>query len=290
MDTNLDSVAEVERAADLGSKARPFRAGLRVAPRLRNGELSRFGIDVAVPANLDRIRKVFETGRFEIDGLHVHHSSERSSQSFVARLDLLQGAARVLDVVPNYFDLGGGVPSEIPASIAATLDYEIETPVRFAAGLGAALAQKLADHQIEVILEPGIGVLADAMIYLTSVVDVKETSTRVDVISDGSIFDVNPLRSGVSPPCRLVTDRPGDARPADLRLFGSTCMEIDKLGSLTESIVPERGEVVVVSNVGAYSNVMSPEFIVAHAPVYSVSERRLVRDRQRLGEYTRAGR
>jgi diaminopimelate decarboxylase len=270
VDVNVDSLDELELAASLASAAEPFRLGIRVAATLASGAVSRFGIEADDPATMQAIRRISDRGSIRIVGLHVHHSSRRDAPSYCDRLDLLFDAAQRLGIDPlEYLDLGGGMASVPPPSVAERLRYRVDTPAELAATIGRHALARLGTAGPKVILEPGIGVLAGAMNYVTSIVAVKQRRSHGPIaVCDGSLFDVNPLRSAIPPPCVLVPASVAPRAPGTVPLYGGTCMEIDQLGALDQ--VPRKGDLAVVTNVGAYSVALSPEFITRRAPMYAV--------------------
>ncbi len=66
-------------------------------------------------------------------------------------------------------------------------------------------------------------------------------------------------------------------------------MEIDLVGTITSTSLPTVGDLVVVTNIGAYSVSLAPEFIIPSAPVYALDSKQLIRNRQFLGNFPGAG-
>ena len=279
MDVNADSVDELEAAASLGSFAKPFRVGIRVAATLHNGSLSRFGVDFDDAASVAAVRRLLSERPIKVAGLHLHHSSRRDAASYCDRIDRLRAVARLLGITPEYIDIGGGIGSVPPPAIAARLPYAVDSHEHWASVVGRHAHAVFGDGGPKLIVEPGIGVLAGSMNYVVSIVAVKARAGGATIaVCDGSMFDVNPLRSAIPPPCVLVQSdesRPSSSEP--VRLYGGTCMEIDQLGVLEGGAVPCRGDLVVVTNVGAYSTCLAPDFIVPRAPIYSLDQRELIR-------------
>lgn len=286
---NVDSLDELAAAAMIGTVARPFRLGVRVMATLSNGRPSRFGIDFRDAGVIGRLRHWMEGGTVCVDGLHVHHSSRRDADSCCDRIDLLVAAAAAIDIRPQYLDIGGGLASVPPPEIAAKLSYRIDGPEELTATIGRHALKILGPRGPRLILEPGIGVLAPAMNYVTSVVAVKARGGDRIAVVDGSMFDVNPLRSAVHPPCHLISRSAAAPADREIPVYGGTCMEIDQLGTLPSAHEPAAGDLVVVTNVGAYSACLAPEFIVPPAPVYDLQSQSLVRQRPSLGQFSGAG-
>lgn len=290
IELNVDSLEELELAASIGSQENPFRLGIRVAATLNSGATSRFGLDFTDPTTLRQVRRIAAAGNVRIVGLHLHHSSRRDAQSYCDRIDLLQAVAQSLpEASIEYLDIGGGIASIPPPEIAARLPYQIDTHEHLAAVIGRHAAAKLGAHGPRLILEPGIGVLAGSMNYVTSLTAVKPRANGPIAVCDGSMFDVNPLRSAISPPCHLLPSQPGTANLIPIPLYGGTCMEIDLVGTITSTSLPTVGDLVVVTNIGAYSVSLAPEFIIPSAPVYALDSKQLIRNRQFLGNFPGAG-
>ena len=291
IDLNLDSIDELQRATTIGTPAKPFRLGLRVAATLKNGSLSRFGIHFEDPFAVDQIRKLLPHSGIEIIGLHTHHSSRRDAQSYCDRLDHLSQVAELLNITPKYLDIGGGVGSIPPPEIASQLSYPIDDPNQLATKIGKYARDKWGAQGPRIIMEPGIAVLAESMNYMTRIVSVKNCSTGQIAVCDGSLFDVNPLRSAVHPSCHLVTTptEPIVTSGEPTRLYGGTCMEIDQIGVLPAGQTPRVGDLVIVTNVGAYSACLAPQFIIPPAPIYSLDSTKIIRQRPSLGNFIGAG-
>ncbi len=301
IDVNLDSVDELKAAIAIGTTTKPFRVGLRAAATLKNGNVSRFGIHFEDPAALAQIRELIQHRSVEVIGLHTHHSSRRDAQSYCDRIDNLSNVAKAIGIKPEYLDIGGGIGSVPPPEIAAQLSYPIDDPQELAKTIGKFALEKFGAQGPKIILEPGIAILAPSMSYITRIVSVKSRGSGQIAVCDGSLFDVNPLRSTIFPPCHLIAERdpglppkssssaPVGATLEPTRLYGGTCMEIDQIGILPAGQTPQLGDLVNVTNVGAYSVCLSPQFIIPPAAIYSVDTQQIIRQRPTLGSFIGAG-
>ena len=273
---NLDSSAELAAAAKVGEQSgQPMRVGLRIAARLTSGDRSRFGV---VPELVkDSVNQLCSEGHVEVVGLHIHHSSDRSAASFGTRVCTLAEAAHVLGLTAlEFIDIGGGLASALPDRVREQLGYDVSTFDEYAHATAGAIEQAWGADRPTLLLEPGTATLSSALSYVTRVVS-RRAEDAIAVV-DGTMFEVNPLRSRVEPPIDLLHSRSGD----ETQLFGGTCMEIDVLGSVAGT--PEVGDLVILTNVGAYTLVLSPEFIVARAPVVDAVTGEVLRARQATGD------
>lgn len=295
---NLDSVEELVLVAAMSERERrEITIGLRITATLSNGKPSRFGIHLDDEDAVSRLRKTVRDSRVHVAGLHVHHSSERSAQSFADRVGLLARAASVLALGPEalrWIDVGGGFASHPPEEIRRALGYPIDGPEAYGEAIARAVREQFGTTNATLILEPGIGVLADTMSYVSQITAVKRVGGRLMLISNGSMFEVNPLRSRIPPPCYLVPRASPESResysvPVKATVYGSTCMEIDQLGEVEAPFEPLPGDLIVTTNVGAYSLSLSPDFIYAQAPVICADTGAVLRPRRELGDFSGAG-
>jgi len=275
---NLDSLEELRAVRDLADATGVAQqVGLRVSPHLSADRRSRFGI--LLPESLATVREICGDGAVRITGLHVHFSTDRSADSYAHRVRLLTRTALELGITPDYLDIGGGLASALHPGIRAQLDYDVSSFEEYGAAIGSAMTQEWGVDGPLLVLEPGTATLSASLSYVTSVVSAR--SDGVAVI-DGSMFDVNPLRSRVTPPLRVVPHSGGDPAPGRSGVFGGTCMEIDTLGVVPE--VAMVGDLVVIDNVGAYTLVLSPEFILPRARIVDADSGVIIRGDSPLGQ------
>lgn len=272
---NVDSREELDTVDGIArTRQEKVSVGVRISPVLPNGRQSRFGIhpnefiawmeDVNRPENL------------EIRGLHLHYSMDRAAPSYGERVRFLSEIAHTARIRPEFIDIGGGQASALPLSIREQLGYDVSTFVEYAEAAGQAMHGAWGSDGPWLIVEPGTATLSAGMIYACSVVSTRGGDLAV---SDGTIFETNPLRSRIQPPMRVL----GGNRPGRTTVYGATCMEIDTFGDVDSAV--EAGDVVLIENVGAYSVVLSPEFIVPRAGVIDAASGEVVRPRQEVGSF-----
>jgi hypothetical protein len=66
-------------------------------------------------------------------------------------------------------------------------------------------------------------------------------------------------------------------------------MEIDQIGIIPTGRMPRVGDLVNVTNVGAYSVCLSPQFIIPPAAIYSLDSQQIIRHRPDFGSFIGAG-
>lgn len=271
---NADSLPELSHIVRLARDFRsPRSVGIRCYLGVAETPDSRFGIDLRTPAGKEALDAVDAAPNLRLAGLHCHHSGDRSAQRYADRTaamialhsEILGG--RRLD----YLDIGGGFGSKMKPGLAAQLPVPPASASEYADAVAHQLSAAYGDDGPELILEPGMGVLADTMRFVTRVETVKDLGGRRFAVVDGSIFNIQPLRGGINLPISVV---PGEQSPLQGRgpwdVVGHTCMEVDLLHAGYDGPIGI-GDFVVVDNVGAYTNVLNAPFIRGTPPILELA-------------------
>ncbi len=258
---HLDAAYEIDALERLAGSHDPreWRIGLRCNLALAEAP-SRFGFDVSSGELEAAARRLHAIG-VRVRGLHAHIATQpKTLAAFVARVrGLLDAADRVFsNQPPDYLDAGGGFnPPGAPAGGPTFDDY--------AKAAADELTRRYGTDGPELILEPGVAVVRDAMSYVCRVLDVKTIAGKRIAITAGSIHTIRPTGYERHSQIAVVSNgsRPGAER---VTLGGYTCMEHDLLTEdFPASVAP--GDFLMVSNVGAYTTVFKPPFIDLAPPI-----------------------
>lgn len=273
---HVDSLAEVETLL----AARPRRSPAPVGIRCHLGDNtpgSRFGIVLDSPEGREAVRALDATPHLRLASLHAHHSARRATDVYRERAERLVDLHReVLGGRPlDYLDIGGGLASPMEPELAAQMGGPPPTAEEYGAAIGGVFARAYPSGGPGLVLEPGIGLLSDAMLFVARVEVLKELPSGRFAVVDGSVFNIKPLRHDINLPVRVAA-RPGAGRqhgPFDL--VGHTCMEkgVDMLhhGCAGPLAV---GDFVVFRNIGAYSTVLNAPFIRGTPPILELVDGR----------------
>ena len=261
-----DSIEELRRISSLRHGGCEVRAtlGIRVTTDLsfQSGP-SHFGIDLQDEAARRDLHRLVGDNQLRIGGIHLHYSGSRSLDSFRERLAFLLAAWGTLDFpAPQFIDVGGGFASAMPLAVREQLLYDVATLESYGETLGCAMKQAFRGGATTLILEPGMGLLADAGVLVTPVLDVKRIRNRSIAIVDGTSFCVNPLRSALRPallriPCKTAISAP--IVPPPVEVYGNSCMEIDLLAAACDTPLAV-GDLLVFAEKGAYAACMASPF------------------------------
>jgi diaminopimelate decarboxylase len=292
---NLDSLEEVEIVAALAQRLpeRQIEVGLRCNFDLGNDRISRFGFDVAA-GDLDRVfHKFSELTNCTVNGLHCHFSTaDRSIASYALRTQkILELSDRYFpDHPPKFIDVGGGFFGKMTADLQAQFDCYIPNYQEYATAIATQLQQRFPDPDCrpELIIEPGVAIIADVLTFVAKVVGLKTMRSRQIALVVGSYHNVKPTMTDKN--LSLTVHRsPEDNRQRKLSgsidIVGYTCMENDSLYANYRGEVGI-GDYITVENMGAYTIVFKPPFIRPNPPIVSynsvLNEYQLVRRKETM--------
>ena len=260
---NVESIPELRRlsaiAAEHGATA---RIAIRVNPdvdALTHAKIStgkkenKFGIDI--DEAVDAYQLATDLPGIEPVGLAVHIGSQTGGglgpfQEAFERLAALIVELRQVGLVVGSVDLGGGLG----------IRYHTETPpdpkdyARLVQGVFGTL-------DVEIACEPGRVLVGPSGLLVAKVIYVKDGASRRFVIVDAAMNDL--IRPALYEawhdivPVRLPA--PGAVlSPADV--VGPICETTDSFASARDLPPLDEGDLVALSNVGAYGAVMSSTY------------------------------
>lgn len=277
----LESRGEAVRVAETGNALgiRP-RVAVRVNPDFvvkgsgmrMGGGAQQFGVDAeAVP---DLLRWL---GDADVDllGFHVFAGSQNLSAEVLAdaqrrTVDLvIELAAGCVDPV-RYVNLGGGFG--IPY-------FEKDSPLDLeavGAGLAAAVDRLgLALPEAQPVIELGRYLVGEAGVYVTRVIDRKESRGQIFLVVDGGLHHQLAASGNFGQVIRrnyplAVGNRMGEVPRVPTNVVGKSCTPLDLLGDRVELPLATEGDLVVVFQAGAYGLTASPTAFLSHPEAVEV--------------------
>lgn len=262
---NLDSQRELEW---LGEVTRDDgKIGLRVNFDIEKScpgqsqcgdEGGRFGFCYENGEFEKALKKVCQQGH-RVAGLHLHTSSRtRGLDIYRAIAEMACRIAETFDLQLDYVDVGGGFFGGLPTK------PQFDEYMALMAGI---LRRRFSPGKTALILEPGMAVIGAPVSYVTTVIDVKDTTANRFVITDGSRTSIDPLMTKSNYFCRYHrhTDKP--ALPKQV-IGGFTCMEHDRLFTAVDQPELSVGDQIIYEKVGAYTMCLTPLFIRYFPDVY----------------------
>ncbi|MEE4661070.1 MAG: diaminopimelate decarboxylase [Halieaceae bacterium] len=257
---NVESRTELDRLSSLAGKSgRRARVSLRVNPDvdaqthpyISTGlRENKFGI--AWEQARESYRHAAGLPHLEVTGVDCHIGSQLTSMSPL--LDALDKLLELIDQLAEdgiplqHLDLGGGIGVRYRDEQPPAVDDYI-----------AAVRQRLGDHKLTLMFEPGRSICANAGVLLTRVDDIKPGDGRMFAIVDGAMNDM--LRPALYDAWMdILPVQEQAAAPTELYdVVGPVCETGDFLGKGRElSLVP--GDLLAVMGAGAYGFTMSSNY------------------------------
>mgnify|MGYP004509268017 CR=1 FL=1 len=270
---NIDSAYEIELIADIAERHPNHRLniGIRCNFDVDDGVISRFGFDIGTD-DFKKALTLFETHKnLYLIGLQCHFAT-RSIDTWQPRAEGMLNLIDRIGIIPEHIDLGGGLFGKMADSLKVQFNTEIPTYEQYAQAVAPAFAEhfKNCDKKPVLLIEPGSALVGDCMQFAAKVVNIKEVRGKTIATLLGSIYNINPTLNKKNPPISIYSMGGVQKEYKDLDFGGFTCIESDYLyrrfnGSLAV------GDMVVFGNVGSYSVVLKPPFILPNFPVVEIS-------------------
>ena len=256
---NIESEAELLTLAALASASgRVAPISIRVNPNVDAGthpyistglRENKFGVDVALARQLYQMAD--EHAALNPVGVDCHIGSQIEEvapfvQSLECLLDLIHDL-RTLGIRLHHIDLGGGLG----------VHYQAETPPSIH-DYAAVLKAQLKDQDLELVLEPGRSIVAEAGALITEVLYLKPTLDKHFAIVDAAMNDLlRPALYSAWQDIQPVRLRDGESRVWDV--VGPICETSDFLGK-DRAMVLSPGDLLSIMGAGAYGFGMASNY------------------------------
>lgn len=273
---NLESENEMEAVAgEAAVQGLVAPVAVRVNPDFElktsgmrmSGGPKQFGVDAErVPAMLKRMGAL---SALEFHGFHIFSGSQnlRSEALVEAQTNTVALAIELAAHAPGpvrHLNIGGGFgipyfPGDTPLDLAPIADNLAGLMDRVAAELGGT----------RVVIELGRYIVGEAGIYVTRIVDRKESRGRVFLITDGGLHHQLAASGNFGQFVRknyplAIGNRMGEAATETADVVGCLCTPLDLLGDKVEIPAAQVGDLVVLFQSGAYGLTASPTAFLSH--------------------------
>ncbi|MEH6464803.1 MAG: diaminopimelate decarboxylase [Shewanella psychromarinicola] len=256
---NVESSAELEQLNDVaGRLGKVAPVSLRINPDVDAGthpyistglKENKFGIA------MDEAEVVFaraaQLAHLHVKGVDCHIGSQLTEiKPFLDAMDrMLALIDRLgeLGIEIKHFDVGGGLG----------VTYNAETPPHPDA-YAAALLERLNGRKLTLIFEPGRAIAANAGIFVTQVLYLKENSDKRFAIVDGAMNDL--IRPSLySAWQNIIPVQQNDAPTFAYDIVGPVCETGDFLGK-DRQLAVKAGDFLAVRSSGAYGFAMASNY------------------------------
>ena len=264
---NVESLGEIDRLAGIaGEMGRKIGVGLRINPAAQlmgsqmrmGGTVGQFGMD---QAELDEaVAKTLSHPELILRGVHVYTATqvfevepllEHCRNILEIALEAADHAGRPLEMV----DFGGGLG--IPY-FEKMVEFDLGS---FGEGFRELLASYRSDPRLagcRFLFELGRFLVADAGVYVTRVVDVKQMRGKTFAVTDGGMNHHLTATGNMgqvfrkSYPLLNLTRTSGVPEEEGVAVAGPCCTPLDMFGSNIPLAEPEVGDLIGVFYSGAY--------------------------------------
>lgn len=273
---NLESEGEAARVlAMAGRLGTTPRVAVRVNPAFElrgsgmrmGGRASPFGVDAErVPA---LVRELIAAGA-DWRGFHIFAGSQALDgtaivESQAATIALASELADAVGAEPPLVNLGGGFG--IPY-FAGDVALNVEAVGK---ALGEALASRRGLERTRFALELGRWLVGEAGVYLTRVIDRKQSRGETFLVCDGGLNHQLAASGNFGTVVRRnyplgVVGRVATLPDETVHVVGPLCTPLDRLGDSVALPRAEAGDLIAVFLAGAYGLSASPQAFLGHAP------------------------
>lgn len=278
---NIESPTECDRALAIGAKEglQP-RLAVRVNPDFdlkgsgmkMGGGAKQFGMDVDLVA--PTVHKILGAGA-HWRGFHIFAGSQalKADAIIETQAQTIALAARLAEDIgqsPEHVNLGGGFG----------IPYFPKDQAVDIAEIGTALNQQLSDlptilSGTQFALELGRYLVGEAGVYLTQIVDRKESQGETFLITDGGLHHQLAASGNFGTvirrnyPAAIATqyDKPSDEV---VSIVGCLCTPLDLLSDSAQMPTAQVGDIVAIFCAGAYGATASPANFLGQGPAKEI--------------------
>jgi len=257
---SADELADLARLATTAGRRAPARYALRLNPDVDAGTheyvttgLRRNKFGLPFEAALELLRRHAGDRALDFRGFHVHFGSQVTDPArFRAAALVVAGrvaAARAAGIAVHSLNLGGGFAAHYDQAPPAIEE------------VAAAVLPVVAPLGLEILLEPGRYVVAEAGILLMRVLTVKEVGAQAFVVVDAAMNDlIRPALYEAVHPVVPVVEPASTAATIRADVVGPVCESGDFLARDVTLARPARGDLLAIATAGAYGFSMASQY------------------------------
>ena len=274
---NIESPSECERALKIGAVLdRKPRLAIRVNPDFdlkgsgmkMGGGAKPFGMDIDLVA--PTVKRILDAGA-DWRGFHIFAGSQALSADAIIEtqaqtLELAGRLATMIGQAPDHVNLGGGFG--IPYFPG---DEQLDI-----AKVGKALGKQL-EHLPEILsstrfaIELGRYLVGEAGVYLTRIVDRKESQGQTFLVTDGGLHHQLAASGNFGTVVRrnypaAIANRYEEEPSETVSIVGCLCTPLDRLSDNAAMPTADVGDIVAIFCAGAYGATASPANFLGQGP------------------------
>ncbi|AMO71604.1 pyridoxal-dependent decarboxylase, exosortase A system-associated [Sphingorhabdus sp. M41] len=274
---NIESPGECERALKIGARLdRKTRLAVRVNPDFdlkgsgmkMGGGAKPFGMDIELVAPV--VKRILDAGA-DWRGFHIFAGSQALSADAIieTQAQTLELAARLATEIgksPAHVNLGGGFG--IPY-FPGDEQLDIAKVGEALAGQFERLPEILASTQFAI--ELGRYLVGEAGVYLTRIVDRKQSQGHTFLVTDGGLHHQLAASGNFGTVVRrnypaAIASRFEEETAETVSIVGCLCTPLDRLSDSAAMPRADVGDIVAIFCAGAYGATASPASFLGQGP------------------------
>ncbi|MCT4665853.1 MAG: alanine racemase [Flavobacteriales bacterium] len=275
---NIDSYKELENLFMIAQEQpkSTLNIGLRCNFEINSDLISRFGFDITQAKFFQIFEELKNHQNIKLKGLHCHFPN-RDLASYIPRVEsMLDLVQKVFPTnPPEFIDIGGGYFGKMHEDLKKQFNANVPSYQEYAKEIATRIGEHFThiedDKKPKLFLEPGSALVANTMQFVAKVIDIKQVRGQDIAMTSGSRFNIGVISSTVNMPMKVLSDDSDTPSFENLNISGYTCIESDYLfrgysGPMTI------GDYLAFSNVGSYSVVFKPPFILPNVSIIDINE------------------
>ncbi len=272
---NIDNLEETDRIIAFANKEKiGLKVGIRVNINVGQKFISRFGIDADSDDLKIAVDKLANCQYTRLIGLHCHIGQSRSLNAWEARTtQLLKLADKYIEGIPEYLDLGSGMFGDMAPAMLAQFTVDVPSYEDYSLVTAKIVNEHYKNSSKKPVLftEPGTTVDNRYIDLIAEVDSVKKIKGKDIAVLNCSIHNLGDVSESVKLPLEVIENSSNRLAYKDMDLVGYTCLERDvPYKNFTGEL--GKGDYLVFGNVGGYSNVDKPPFILPQCAMIGIND------------------
>lgn len=273
---NIDKIEEAIYICDLADRNENIniKTGIRVNFDVDAGYTSRFGIDIN---EIGDIIELLKKHKVVINGIHCHMSRARGIEAWRLRTETMLALVKKfkLDNI-DYISLGSGMFGKMDPKLKAQFPSNAPSYKEYAKEVFGQFAEFYKDKQIKPIVftEPGTTIVSKYVDFLGKVKGIKNVRGNEFVLFNCSFHNLGETCQMKCLPIKQYKFGKNRVFVKNSKFVGYTCLEQDILyKDYSGDIAVD--DYVLFGNVGGYSLVDKPPFIMPDCPMVAISNNKV---------------
>ena len=278
---NVDNLDELSSIVEYTkTSTAEVRIAFRVNIDIGQGFVSRFGLDAYEDDRDCELKQAFNLvnslRNIKVVGLHCHVGRSRNIEAWQNRVSIMFNLVDKYfeDSIPEFIDLGSGMNSIMESDLAKQFSGHIPSYKEYAEVVAVAMKNRYGNLPYEkqpwLYTEPGTTVISGYMSFVSKILNIKNVKGKTYITFDcsgGNMGDICHLKNL---PITIYDTGKNRKGCHDATFAGYTCLEHDHMyeGFNGELAV---GDYIQFRNVGSYSNVFKPPFILPNCAMISLN-------------------